>query len=235
MRCSAPVEAWAKLHPLEAQHLSVQKERQALCLACRLFGSTRIGGRLVTVGGRAEADHEWKPFERLAIDRFTGGGQDQRKFDEWVAWRPRIPVVILLEEPQDWEIGWLLWLLADVMRGSVTFGARGGVGHGWFTTAAATLTVGHMGARPAWAAEFEQPGAEGIFRTAACTWERPAGRWLSPEAALERVPAGLRATIARFRAAAIDSGQELLSKEAVATAGNLPVGVHQTQWDLYFA
>ena len=93
-----------------------------LCMACRLFGTSRQGSRLFVEDAVDESP--WNPRVRdfLAIDRFTGGGKDGAKFDAIVPWQPGFKVRIFLEDAADWELGWLMLLLRDLQDGMVPLG-----------------------------------------------------------------------------------------------------------------
>ncbi len=99
---------------------------EQLCLACRLFGSSYRGSRLyVRDGYQSSSDKiEIKIMDFLAIDRFTGGGKEGAKFDALVLWQPTFKISMLLENPKEWQLGWLLLALRDLNEGlcSVGFG-----------------------------------------------------------------------------------------------------------------
>ena len=101
-----------------------------LCLACQLFGSPRRGSRLRVEDASLVGTPKYKPRDFLAVDRFTGGGADQFKFDAAVLWTPRFKVVLYLENPLQWELGWLVLALRDFQEGlgTVGFGAAKGFG-----------------------------------------------------------------------------------------------------------
>lgn len=100
------------------------------CLACRLFGSTRRGSRLRVEDARLVGSPVYKPLDFLAIDRFTGGGADQFKFDAVVLWQPCFEVSLFLDNPEPWELGWLFLAMRDLHEGlaSLGFGASKGFG-----------------------------------------------------------------------------------------------------------
>jgi len=103
-----------------------------LCLACRLFGSTRRGSRLIVEDApyAGERPPTLKMFDFLAIDRFTGGGKDGAKFDAIALWKPAFTLRLYLENPEEWELGWLALVLRDLQESwlSVGFGAAKGFG-----------------------------------------------------------------------------------------------------------
>jgi CRISPR-associated RAMP protein (TIGR02581 family) len=101
-----------------------------LCLGCRLFGSTRRGSRLRVEDAILVGKPVYKPRDFLAIDRFTGGGADQFKFDAAVLWQPRFEANLFLENPEPWELGWLLLALRDIHEGLAPLGFGSAKGFG---------------------------------------------------------------------------------------------------------
>lgn len=106
-----------------------------LCLACWLFGSTRRGSRLsIQDAGMIWENEEkrlpYKPQDFLAIDRFTGGGLEGAKFDALGLFAPRFRATMHLENPEDWELGWLTLVLRDLRDELVTFGFGAAKGYG---------------------------------------------------------------------------------------------------------
>jgi CRISPR-associated RAMP protein (TIGR02581 family) len=107
-------------------------EEDELCLACRLFGSARLGSRLIVEDAplKEGTEPEYKVQDFLAVDRFTGGGREGAKFDAAVLWRPSFTVRLRLENPYEWELGWLALVLRDLAEGwlAVGFGRAKGFG-----------------------------------------------------------------------------------------------------------
>lgn len=103
-----------------------------LCLACQLFGSPRLGSRLIVEDAYLKEGTEpvYKVQDFLAIDRFTGGGRDGAKFDALALWKPPFTARLRLENPRAWELGWLALVLRDLAEGWLTvgFGAAKGFG-----------------------------------------------------------------------------------------------------------
>ncbi len=111
-------------------------DEEQLCLACRLFGSTRRGSRLLVedapfTGGIPQ----YKMLDFLAIDRFTGGGADKLKFDALALWKPTFRVRLFLDNPQSWELGWLALVLRDMRDGMLSIGYGAAKGFGAVTIA----------------------------------------------------------------------------------------------------
>lgn len=121
--------------PLTSCHALIRKHRRKQhdspevaagyehsCLACQLFGNLYKGSRLYVGDGYIVNLPEIKIMDFLAIDRFTGGGKDGAKFDAVVLWKPQFTFRIYLENPAEWELGWLMLVLKDMREGLVTFG-----------------------------------------------------------------------------------------------------------------
>ena len=115
-----------------------------LCLACRLFGSTRRGSRLRVEDALFVGRPRYKPRDLLAIDRFTGGGADQFKFDAAVLWQPKFQVRLFLENPEPWELGWLLLALRDVHEGLVPLGFGAAKGFGQVRAEKWQVEIGYL-------------------------------------------------------------------------------------------
>jgi len=58
----------------------------------------------------------------LAIDRFTGGGKEGAKFDAVVLWQPSFKVQIFIENPREWQLGWIMLVLKDMKDGLLSIG-----------------------------------------------------------------------------------------------------------------
>ncbi len=160
---------------------------ERLCLACRLFGSTRRGSRLIVEDAPYAGDcpPTLKMLDFLAVDRFTGGGKDGAKFDALALWRPAFKLRIYLENPQEWELGWLALVLRDLEEGwlSVGFGAAKGFGQVELRDWRATfgyLTVEDL---PSGLTPPQSPEKSGVFETMTAqggtdTWRTVAQPWV---------------------------------------------------------
>lgn len=115
-----------------------------LDLADQLFGSVRLGSRLVVEDGELVPPVALKAMDFLAIDRFTGGGRDSAKFDAIALWQPRFKVRLRLDNPTAWELGWLLLTLRDLHAGLATIGFGGAKGFGRVIIHRAQLTLGYL-------------------------------------------------------------------------------------------
>jgi len=108
------------------------------CWACRLFGNEDWASRLsVAVVPEENANGERAPFDHVAIDRFTGGAREQRKFDALAVRGRRFRVQLTLDrvstDDARWMSGLLTLTLGDLAEGRVTVGYGSARGHGFFT------------------------------------------------------------------------------------------------------
>lgn len=94
-----------------------------LCLACRLFGGSYRGSRLYLGDGCLVNPPQFKIMDFLAIDRFTGGSKEGAKFNARILWKPDFKVCIFLENPEEWELGWLMLVLKDMSDGFLSVGS----------------------------------------------------------------------------------------------------------------
>lgn len=105
-----------------------------MCLACRLFGSPRQGSRLwvddANWAGPELNEKAWKAQDFLAIDRFTGGGQEGAKFDAAPLVDAKFTGRFTLHSPQGWELGWLALVLRDLCDGQIRLGFGAAKGYG---------------------------------------------------------------------------------------------------------
>lgn len=157
-----------------------------LCLACRLFGSTRRGSRLLVEDAAFSGEKPTlKMFDFLAIDRFTGGAADTAKFDALALWKPAFELRLYLDNPQDWELGWLALVLRDLQDGwlAVGFGAAKGFGRVKLQNWKATF--GYLAAedRPDIANLGSLKDKSGVYNSVAVQgnseqWGMSAGNWV---------------------------------------------------------
>jgi CRISPR/Cas system CSM-associated protein Csm3 (group 7 of RAMP superfamily) len=117
---------------------------EQLCLACLLFGNSRRGSRLVIEDALSSNQPSRKVLDFLAIDRFTGGGKEGAKFDALALWQPVFSVRLHLENPQDWELGWLALALRDLAEGLVAVGFGAAKGFGQAKIKALTVDYGFI-------------------------------------------------------------------------------------------
>jgi len=139
-----------------------------LCLACLLFGSTRRGSRLIVEDAFSQKDLSKKVLDFLAIDRFTGGGKNGAKFDAVALWQPNFSVRLHLENPEGWELGWLLLALRDIADGMVPIGFGGAKGFGQARIDKFKLSYGFITendfAGPIATAQTEAKPTSGLYR-----------------------------------------------------------------------
>ncbi|HIE34253.1 MAG TPA: hypothetical protein EYP86_03860, partial [Candidatus Altiarchaeales archaeon] len=138
---------------------------EKLCLACQLFGSSFKGSRLYIIDGEMIDTPEIKIMDFLAIDRFTGGGKEGAKFDALVLWRPEFKLRIFIENPKNWQLGWLMLVLKDIKEGLVSFGFGKNKWFGRTTIEDETIKIGAISEKYNPAGIEKGNSYEGIFNT----------------------------------------------------------------------
>jgi CRISPR/Cas system CSM-associated protein Csm3 (group 7 of RAMP superfamily) len=148
---SRPGEPLASCDALLRGKVSTNDEvsDEHLCLACRLFGSTRRGSRLIVEDApyrptKTQPKPVLKMLDFLAIDRFTGGGAERLKFDALALWKPAFRLRLHLENPAPWELGWLALVLRDLQEGWLTIGFGAAKGFGWVKLENLQCTPGYL-------------------------------------------------------------------------------------------
>lgn len=149
-RANVPLTSCDKLLR-DAQFLSENDEvgDEHLCLACRLFGSTRRGSRLIVEDAfyypdAAHGAPKYKMLDFLAVDRFTGGSANHLKFDALALWNPAFSLRIFLENPSSWELGWLMLVLRDMQSGWLHMGMGAAKGFGKVYLMGLKLNLGYL-------------------------------------------------------------------------------------------
>ncbi len=114
------------------------------CSLCKTFGNEHEAGKLnfedLTIGSPVT-----KHFDHVAIDRFTGGAADKKKFDDCsLAGSPNLPIKltgrlwvrteILDDDKFKVEKEKLVKAFCDVRDGLYPLGAKGGIGYGWVSS-----------------------------------------------------------------------------------------------------
>lgn len=140
------------------------------CITCRLFGNTALRGRLLVGDAQLSHDGKSKLFDHVAIDRFTGGAADSKKFDD----RPLLPgtrfsCVLELQRPEPWMVGLLALVLKDLNDTDVRIGHATHRGYGrikaWVTSSTALALPGsQLSAGLGNAGFFTDPAAAGPFQ-----------------------------------------------------------------------
>jgi CRISPR/Cas system CSM-associated protein Csm3 (group 7 of RAMP superfamily) len=133
---------------LKKSHIARDAE-VSLCLACSLFGSTRRGSRLLVEDAPYQATARqscpiFKMLDFLAIDRFTGSGAEGLKFDALAMWKPAFALRLFLDNPEDWELGWLWLVLRDLTESWLTVGFGSAKGFGQVKLTDWTATFGYI-------------------------------------------------------------------------------------------
>ncbi|MGH9181511.1 MAG: RAMP superfamily CRISPR-associated protein, partial [Acidimicrobiales bacterium] len=171
--------------------------RNGSCPVCRLFGTSQLGGR-VTVAESLLEGGSVQLLDHVAIDRFTGGAVDARKFDAAPVVGARARLTIRVDRPTPSDAVLMLFVLRDLAEGWVPVGSRVTRGYGAVRGRLSELEVADVGAGP-WAAvtagadvepgaiwrarRFTPPGTTFLGRDHA--WD-----WLDDESELRRALVG---------------------------------------------
>lgn len=187
--CDSLIKNQERQHPQQRQKTADNID--LLCLACRLFGSPRLGSRLIVEDALYKITPEqpkpvYKMLDFLAIDRFTGGGVDGKKFDALALWQPTFTLRLHLENPKPWELGWLWLTLRDLAEGWLTVGFGGSKGFGRVRLTDWTATFGYLlpeDALPGVAELGLEPQKSGLYKTTKISsslncWPNLAQRWV---------------------------------------------------------
>ncbi|QQS46597.1 MAG: hypothetical protein IPM66_22305 [Acidobacteriota bacterium] len=122
-----------------ASDLSAEEIYLCSCVTCRIFGNSMMRGRLTCSEATPAASLQAKLFDHVAIDRFTGGAADKKKFDTY----PLLPSMsadnsvttaftftLRLERMELWMLGLLGYLLKDLRDGDIRIGHATRRGYG---------------------------------------------------------------------------------------------------------
>jgi len=134
----------AFLREYKLAHKNEEIKDDKLCLACQVFGSSFKGSRLYVSDGKMINSPKIKIMDFLAIDRFTGGGKEGAKFDAIVLWQPKFKLRIFIENPKEWQLGWLMLVMKDLKEGLVSFGFGKNKWFGKATIEDETIKVGEI-------------------------------------------------------------------------------------------
>ena len=114
------------------------------CTLCMIFGNEHEAGKIrfedleVTIkDGEIETVPNCKKIDHVAIDRFTGGAVDKKKFDTYpIAGSPTKPILLkgafwMKRDLTDNEKELIGDALLDIKQGLYPIGGKTGIGYGW--------------------------------------------------------------------------------------------------------
>ncbi|MGH9123138.1 MAG: RAMP superfamily CRISPR-associated protein [Acidimicrobiales bacterium] len=157
---------------------------EASCPVCRLFGNTRLGGR-VRVEESLVENARLEKIDHVAVDRFTGGAVDARKFDTAALRGGQFTLGVTIDRPAGWEAALLLLLLRDLCEGWVPVGSRTARGYGDVSGWVSGLEFASLGTGPL--ADVTAGGTEGgIWKLNSQTFE-PSPHFLGVDAPWDRL------------------------------------------------
>lgn len=108
-----------------------EKTYNALCPACKMFGSMSLGGR-IKFKDAYPINNEFKIGYRncVKINRITGAAQGRGLYDFEVVEDGKFQVTITGDNYELYQLKILLWALDDINEGYVTFGSSSTRGNG---------------------------------------------------------------------------------------------------------
>jgi CRISPR/Cas system CSM-associated protein Csm3 (group 7 of RAMP superfamily) len=92
------------------------------CLVCRLFGSTSMKSRIRILSAYSNCEIPMKKMDYVAIDRFTCGAAEGKKFNSQIALNGEFNGEIVLNNFEIWQLGLLAYLFKDLYLEDVRVG-----------------------------------------------------------------------------------------------------------------
>lgn len=103
-----------------------EKEKQKIykqsCLVCKLFGSSSMKSRIRVSSAFSNCEIPMKKMDYVAIDRFTGGAAEGKKFNSQVALNGEFNGKIILNNFEISQLGLLAYLFKDLYLEDVRVG-----------------------------------------------------------------------------------------------------------------
>lgn len=100
------------------------------CLVCKLFGSSYMKGRIKVMEAYPSGRIQLKKVDNVAIDRFTGGAVEGKKFDAQIAIAGNFDCEIQLNNFECWQLGLLAHLFKDLYLEDLRIGYGRHKGYG---------------------------------------------------------------------------------------------------------
>jgi CRISPR-associated RAMP protein (TIGR02581 family) len=100
------------------------------CLVCRLFGSSSMKSRIRVSSAFSNCEIPMKKMDYVAIDRFTGGAAEGKKFNSQVGLNGEFNGKIVLNNFEIWQLGLLAYLFKDIYLEDVRVGYGKNKGYG---------------------------------------------------------------------------------------------------------
>lgn len=100
------------------------------CLACSIFGNSNNGSRLKIEDALSVEELKVACQDFIAVDRFTGGVADGKKFDTLSILNPTYSFNMYINKPEAWELALILFVLKDINDGLIQIGANSSKGYG---------------------------------------------------------------------------------------------------------
>lgn len=92
------------------------------CWVCKLFGSSCIKSRIRVLSAFSNCEIPMKKMDYVAIDRFTGGAAERKKFNSQIALNGGFKGKVVLNNFEIWQLGLLAYLFKDLYLEDVRVG-----------------------------------------------------------------------------------------------------------------
>lgn len=114
-----------------------KEHKECDCELCMIFGNEHEAGKIRFDDLEVIPPHSCKHIDHVAIDRFTGGAVDKKKFDTYpIAGSPNKPIILqgtfwMKRDLTDTEKKLIGDALLDIKQGLYPIGGKTGIGYGW--------------------------------------------------------------------------------------------------------
>jgi CRISPR-associated protein Csm3 len=117
------------------------KNYQDGCPACKLFGSTKVAGRIRFIDAYPIGTPILGHRHGVGIDRITGGASGTAKYDYEIVEEAKFEVTIWMENYELYQMALLLQVLQDIDDGFVGFGMGTTRGNGYMQVASCEVML----------------------------------------------------------------------------------------------
>lgn len=106
----------------EKKTLPAEEIYKESCFVCKLFGSSQMRSRIRVSSAFSNCEIPMKKMDYVAIDRFTGGAAEGKKFNSQIALNGEFNGKIVLNNFEIWQLGVLAYLFKDLYLEDVRVG-----------------------------------------------------------------------------------------------------------------
>ncbi|MCR4321455.1 MAG: TIGR03986 family CRISPR-associated RAMP protein [Candidatus Brocadiaceae bacterium] len=127
-----------------------EEHKECDCELCMIFGNEHEAGKIRFEDLEVKTAQNCKKIDHVAIDRFTGGAVDKKKFDTYpIAGSPNNPIHLqgtfwMKRDLTNKEKEYIGDALLDMKQGLYPIGGKTGIGYGWVSDLAVPSTFGYF-------------------------------------------------------------------------------------------